>query len=107
MEELKINNKEPRILTDNDVKRKALKSVLIHIRKKIPANYEIMDQFNEWMAEMEENLAKPEFDKTVYYELRHKLNDIIERTVDGETRFKLRDSWISLGKALDKKMKPK
>jgi hypothetical protein len=35
--------------------------------------------------------------------MRRALNDIIERTLEEEMRFKLRDSWYSMGKALDKK----
>jgi hypothetical protein len=37
--------------------------------------------------------------------MRKQLNDLIERTLDEEIRFKLRDSWYSFGKALDKKVK--
>ena len=38
-------------------------------------------------------------------ESSQQLNDIIERTVDEDLRFKFRDSWFSLGKALDKKVR--
>ena len=37
--------------------------------------------------------------------MRRKLNDVIERTLDEEMRFKIRDSWYSMGRALDKKAK--
>ncbi len=50
-------------------------------------------------------MDKPEFNMSEYIEMRKELNDIIERTLDEELRFKLRDSWYSMGKALDKKAK--
>jgi hypothetical protein len=96
-----------RPMTDDDVRRKALKSVLMHMRKKLPENFEGLEHFNEWADEFEALLDKEEFDKASFYGARKKLNDIIERTVDGDTRIKLRDSWFSMGKALDKKVKPK
>ena len=107
MENIRENNKDLHIMTDDDVKRKALKSVLLHIRKKMPPDHELIGYFNEWAAEMEELLERPEFEKAAFYDMRHKLNNIIEKTYDGDIRFKLRDSWYSLGKALDKKLKPK
>ena len=50
-------------------------------------------------------MAKDEFVIKDYIEVRKDLNDVIERTMDEETRFKLRDSWYSFGKALEKKVK--
>ena len=106
IKEHKVHEPE-RPMTDDDVKRKALKSVLMHMRKKLPENFENQEHFDEWAAEVEVLLEKEDFDKASFYGARKKLNDIIERTVDGETRIKLRDSWFSMGKALDKKIKPK
>ena len=54
---------------------------------------------------MDALLIKEEFDIVEYFEMRRRLNDVIERTIDEEMRFKIRDSWYSLGKALDKKVK--
>ena len=94
-------------ITDDDVKRKALKSVVMHMRKKLPEDFENLEHFNEWADEVDGLLEKTEFDKASFYVARKKLNDIIERTLDGDTRIKLRDSWFSMGKALDKKVKPR
>jgi len=52
---------------------------------------------------MEKLLEKEEFELAEYMRMRRELNDIIERIMDEEMRFKLRDSWYSFGRALDKK----
>jgi len=95
-----------KVLTDEDVKRKAVKLVFTHLKKKVPADYVDSGHIEKWTAEMDELLAKEEFNLAEYIEMRKKLNDVIERTLDEELRFKLRDSWYSFGKALDKKVKP-
>ncbi|MDD5603387.1 MAG: hypothetical protein PHG48_04790 [Eubacteriales bacterium] len=94
-----------KIQTDNDVKRKAVKLVLTHLKKKIPESLIGADGINEWIIEMEDLLAKEDFNLVEYFNMRRSLNDVIERILDEETRFRLRDSWYSLGKALDKKVK--
>ncbi len=95
-----------KVQTDNDVKRKAAKLVVAHLKKKLPENDFIgRDHITNWISEMEELLIKEEFVLIDYIEMRRNLNDVIERTVDEELRFKLRDSWYSLGRALDKKVK--
>ena len=100
--------KERKVLTDNDVKRKAIKLVVAHLKKKLPENDFIgKDNITNWIDDMEELLAKDEFVLLDYIQMRRNLNDVIERTVDEELRFKLRDSWYSLGKAFDKKVKQK
>lgn len=97
-----------KVQTDNDVKRKAVKLVVAHLRKKLPENdYLGREHIIGWIEDMEELLLKDEFVMIEYIQMRRSLNDIIERTVDEELRFKLRDSWYSLGKALDKKVKQK
>lgn len=97
-----------KVQTDVDVKRKAVKLVIAHLKKKIAGGEFIgSDHINDWIADMEKLLEKPEFIMIEYHEMRRNLNDVIERTVDEEIRFKLRDSWYSLGKALDKKVKQK
>ena len=93
-------------ITDADVKRKAVKLVVSHLVKKLPEdNFIGSENILNWIARFEELLEKPEFVIAEYYEMRRDLNDIIERTVDEDLRFKFRDSWLSLGKALDKKAK--
>lgn len=94
-----------KVQTDIDVKRKAVKLVIAHLKKKVPGEFIGSEHITEWVAEMEKLLEKPEFHLVEYIEMRRNLNDVIERTLDEETRFKLRDSWYSLGKALDKKVK--
>ncbi|HPT91009.1 MAG TPA: hypothetical protein PKW03_05605 [Acetivibrio sp.] len=94
-----------KVQTDIDVKRKAVKLVIYHLKKKVSKDYIGSEHIQEWIEEMEELLEKPEFDLVEFVEMRKKLNDIIERTLDEEMRFKLRDSWYSFGRALDKKVK--
>jgi uncharacterized protein (DUF2344 family) len=94
-----------KIQTDSDVKKKAIKQVIIHLKKKITAEYVGSENLKEWIVQIEEIMAKDEFVIKDYISARKALNDIIERTLDEEIRFKLRDSWYSLGKAMDKKVK--
>ena len=94
-----------KVPTDVDVKRKAVKLVIAHLKRKIPKDYTGSDLINNWISEMDKVMDKPEFNMSEYIEMRKELNDIIERTLDEELRFKLRDSWYSMGKALDKKAK--
>ena len=93
-------------VTDFDVKRKAVKLVVAHLKKKLPKEgFMGSDSIVIWIEGFEILLENPDFVISEYYDMRRELNDIIERTVDEELRFKLRDSWFSLGKALDKKVK--
>lgn len=94
-----------KVITDADVKRKAAKLVISHLKRKIPEDYTGSENIKEWLSEMDDLLVKPEFELIEYIEMRKRLNDVIERTVDEEMRYKFRDSWYSLGKALDKKVK--
>jgi hypothetical protein len=94
-----------KVQTDADVKRKAVKLVISHLKRKIPEGYNTSEQLKNWLADMDNIMSKPEFDFIEYIEMRKQLNDIIERTMDEELRFKLRDSWYSMGRALDKKVK--
>lgn len=96
---------EKKIMTDADVKKKAVKSVVAHIRKKIEGAFEGDQYILEWLERMEALLEKEGFDKAEYMEMRKELNDVIERTIDGDMRLRFRDSWYSFGKALDKKVK--
>jgi hypothetical protein len=94
-----------KVQTDIDVKRKAIKQVVLHIRKKITSEYVGSENLKEWIVQIEEILARDEFDIKEYIQARKELNDIIERTMDEQMRFKLRDSWFSMGRALEKKVK--
>ncbi|HOJ12281.1 MAG TPA: hypothetical protein PK733_17070 [Clostridiales bacterium] len=99
------NRKTKKVQTDADVKKKAVKLVITHLKKKVAQEYMGKEHIDNWISEMDEVLSKPEFDIVECFEMRKKLNDVIERTLDEEMRFKIRDSWYSLGRALDKKAK--
>jgi hypothetical protein len=94
-----------KVQSDADVKRKAIKLVIAHLKKKVSKEFIGSEHISDWICDMEKILEKPEFDIREYIEMRRKLNDVIERTLDEEMRFKFRDSWYSFGKALDKKVK--
>ncbi|HHV58685.1 MAG TPA: hypothetical protein GXX49_00005 [Clostridiaceae bacterium] len=94
-----------KIQTDADVKRKAIKLVISHLKRKLPEDFIGSEHINSWIDDMDELLKKEEFNILEYIDMRKRLNDIIERTMDRDLRFKLRDSWYSLGKAMDKKVK--
>ena len=79
-----------KIQTDDDVKRKAVKLVIAHLKKKASREFIGIDHVNEWLAEMEDVMKRPDFIMSEYIEMRKKLNDVIERTLDEEMRFKLR-----------------
>ena len=96
---------EKKVMTDADVKKKAVKSVVAHIRKKIDREFEGQEHILRWLEEMEALLEKEGFEKPDYIQMRKDLNDVIERTLDGDMRLRLRDSWYSFVKALDKKVK--
>ena len=96
-----------KVQTDEHAKKKAVKLVVMHIRKKLDEAGEEAHEFDQWFSGMEELLEKPEaeFDIHEYYEMRRSLNNHIDCIYDVNLRYKLRDSWISFGKALDKKAK--
>lgn len=95
-----------KIQTDEEVKKKAVKLVIAHMKKKIPEDTSGLDLITNWISEIEDLLDKDEeFNTAEYYEMRRDLNDVIERIPDEELRFKLRDSWYSFGKALERKAK--
>lgn len=100
----KAEGKKPQ--TDNDVKKKAVKHVISHLKKKIPEDeFSAKESLNDWITKIEEILKQDEVALSEYVEKRKELNEIIERVIDDEFRFKLRDSWYSLGKAMYKKAK--
>ncbi|HHY63663.1 MAG TPA: hypothetical protein GX501_01320 [Clostridiaceae bacterium] len=98
------NNRKP--VDEAEVKRKAVKLVVAHLKKKITKEYMGIQYLLAWLEEMDELLNKEEFDIKEYYAMRKQLNSVIESTLDEEMRGKIRNSWHSFGKALDKKVKP-
>jgi len=93
------------IQTDEYIKRKAVKLVVSHMKKKLEHLNEEGHALDKWIIDMEHLVEKEEFDIHTYHEMRRKLNDSIDCVYDVDLRYKLRDSWISMGKALDKKAK--
>lgn len=91
---------------ETEVKKKAVKLVVAHLKKKISREYMGIQYLISWLEEMDELLNKEEFDIKEYYAMRKQLNSVIESTLDEEMRGKIRNSWHSFGKALDKKVKP-
>lgn len=102
----KIEKSAKRQQTDEDVKRKAVKLVVAHLKKKASVEFMGIGYLIDWVEEMEALLQKEEFDIREYHKMRKQFNDVIESTLDEGMRKKLRDSWYSMGKALDKKAKP-
>ncbi len=96
-----------KVQTDEYAKKKAIKLVVLHIRKKNEEAGEEAHELDNWFIEMDKLIALPEeeFDIHKYYDMRRQLNDHIDCIYDVNLRYKLRDSWISFGKALDKKAK--
>lgn len=96
-----------KVQTDEYAKKKAVNLVVLHIKKKLEEAGEEAHAFNQWIIDMETLIDLPdgEFDIHKYYEMRRQLNDHIDCIYDVNLRYKLRDSWISFGKALDKKAK--
>ena len=93
--------------TDEHAKKKAVKLVVLHIKKKLEEAGEEAHEFDKWFDSMETLLEKDESDFNLqeYYDMRRSLNNHIDCIYDVSLRYKLRDSWISFGKALDKKAK--
>ncbi len=91
--------------TDEEVKKRAVKLVVAHIKRKASGNFAGIDYLNGWLEEMDALLEKEEINIREYHEMRRHFNDVIESTLDANMRMKLRDSWYSMGKALDKKAK--
>lgn len=103
---LKTVHDEQHPLTDSEVKRKAVKLVVAHMRKKVSKEYPGIEYLAEWLDEMEALLETENFEIRQYHHMRRELNEVIESTLDEEMRTRLRNSWLSMGKALDKKVKP-
>lgn len=93
-------------LTDADVKKKAVKLVVAHLKKKAAVEFMGIDYLLDWVEDMDALLQNEEFDVRECHRMRKQFNDVIESTLDETMRRKLRDSWFSMGKALDKKVRP-
>lgn len=93
-------------LDELDIKKKAVKLVVAHLKKKVSKEYMGIEYLIDWLDEMDELLKREDFDLKEYYSMRKQLNSVIESTLDEEMRGKIRNSWHSFGKALDKKVKP-
>lgn len=104
--EMSVSKDIKKPVDEIEVKRKAVKLVVAHLKKKVSKEYMGMQYLIGWLEEMDELLAKEEFDVKEYYAMRKQLNSVIESTLDEEMRGKIRNSWHSFGKALDKKVKP-
>jgi hypothetical protein len=99
-------HEEKHPMTDADVKRKAVKLVVAHMRKKVTTEYLGIEYLAGWLDEIEALLEREDFEIREYHHMRKELNEVIESTLDEEMRNRLRNSWLSMGKALDKKTSP-
>jgi hypothetical protein len=50
-----------KIQTDIDVKRKAIKQVVLHIKKKITADYVGVEHMKDWLCQVDDLLLKDDF----------------------------------------------
>ncbi|MBR5280918.1 MAG: hypothetical protein IKU26_08140 [Clostridia bacterium] len=89
---------------DAELQKKSVKSVVFHLKKKVDPDAAGIDRVCAWIADMDALLAQDGFNRSEYLEMRKKLNDAIEWVFDVELRHKLRNSWYSFGKAMDKKV---
>jgi len=94
-------NKHPS--TDEEVKHKAVKLVVAHLKKKVSGEYDGITYLAAWLDEIDALLEKEDFDIREYHRMKKELNSVIESTLDEKMRDHLRNSWLSMGKALDKK----
>ena len=73
-----------KVQTDIDVKRKAVKLVIVHLKRKIPKEFLGSDHVYSWITGIEKLLEKRDFSVIEIIEMRKGLNDVIERTLDEE-----------------------
>lgn len=97
-------NKKKKEMTDADLQKKSVKLVVMHLKKKVDPDAAGIDRLLVWLGEMEELLEKDGFDRVVYMNMRKQLYEAIEWVFDVDLRHKLRNSWYSYGKAMDKKV---
>ena len=98
-----VEKKSKRVVTDADVQKRSVKMVVTHLKKKVNPNERGINHVLEWIEEMDQILEEEEFDRGTYLEMRKKLHNAIEWVFDVDARAKLRSSWYSFGKAMDKK----
>jgi hypothetical protein len=103
---MSVSKNTDKQLNDMDVKRKAVRLVVAHLKKKVSKEYMGIEYLIDWLAEMDELLEREEFNIKEYYSMRKQLNSVVESTLDEDMRGKIRNSWQSFGKALDKKAEP-
>ena len=96
--------KKKKEMTDADLQKKSVKLVVMHLKKKVDPDAAGIDKVLMWLAEMEELLEQDGFDRVVYMNMRKQLYEAIEWVFDVDLRHKLRNSWYSYGKAMDKKV---
>ena len=93
-----------KIYPDEYYKKKAIKLVVAHLRRKLEdAEHREAETFEEWLTKMDSLLEKEEFILAEYVEMRKELNKHIDSIYNIDLRYKVRDSWSSYGKSLDKK----
>lgn len=97
-------NKKKKEITDADLQKKSVKLVVMHLKKKVDPDAAGIDRVLTWLGEMEELLEQEDFDRVVYMNKRKELYEAIEWVFDVDLRHKLRNSWYSYGKAMDKKV---
>ena len=97
-------NKKKKEMTDADLQKKSVKLVVMHLKKKVDPDAAGIDRVLAWLGEMEELLEQDGFDRVVYMNMRKQLYEAIEWVFDVDLRHKLRNSWYSYGKAMDKKV---
>ena len=94
------SSKKKKVITDADLQKKSVKLVVVHLRKKVDPNAAGIDRVLSWLSDLEQD----GFDRSVYLNMRQQLYEAIEWVFDVELRHKLRNSWYSYGKAMDKKV---
>ena len=93
-----------KIYPDEYYKKKAVKLVVAHLRRKLEdAEHSDAETFDDWLLDMDALLEKDDFVLAEYVEMRRKLNNLIDTIYDVRLRYKVRDSWNSFGRSLDKK----
>lgn len=93
-------------MTDAEVRHKAVRLVVAHLKKKVTGDFPGIEYLAAWLDDMDALLADETFDIREYHRMRRELNSVIESTLDETMRTSLRNSWFSMGKALEKRAKP-
>ena len=96
--------RKKKVITDADLQKKSVKLVVVHLRKKVDPNAAGIDRVLNWLSDMETLLEQDGFDRSAYLNMRQQLYEAIEWVFDVDLRHKLRNSWYSYGKAMDKKV---